>query len=136
MTPNPASAGSNRLDVAAKPPEPIQNWLLIFARGLARPTGTSARTPKFTTPSNPFAPNGLSSMFRCRKPLPGFYQDGFRSSPRYPFTPLPSVVHCPGFVGGRMATAPAARPPASVDPEGGGSKFRGQFGRESECLFD
>jgi len=69
MTPDPASAGSDRSSVAAKPPEPIQNWLLIFARGFTRPTGTSARVPKFTTPSNPFAPNGLG----CRSPLERFY---------------------------------------------------------------
>src|SRR5205085_10915960 len=98
MTPNPTSAGSDRLDVAAKPPEPIQNWLLIFARGFTRPTGTSARSPTFTTPSNPFASSGLSCDAACS------FRDSIRAvsvvHPRYPSTDPPSLIHSLGFADG------------------------------------
>src|SRR4026207_897265 len=95
MTPNPASAGSDRLDVAAKPPEPIQNWLLIFARGFTRPTGTSARAPKFTTPSNPFAPNGLTTLFGCPRGAGGFQKPASGTPAEYPFDSPAAVVNCP-----------------------------------------
>src|SRR5712664_1240223 len=126
MTPDPASAGSDRSDVAAKPPEPIQNWLLIFARGLARPTCTSSRTPKFTTPSNPFAPNGLPPRLRCCLTLSRFYQGSIGRSPEYPFTRRGDVVHCLGFAEGvSMAMAPRAGKfcgtKRAVNPERGGT---------------
>src|SRR5258705_10604480 len=100
MTPDPASAGSDRSSVAAKPPEPIQNWLLIFARGFTRPTGTSARVPKFTTPSNPFAPKRFIVYLLMLQSLPLSYQAGLVSSRRYTFTAPLSVVHCAGFAKG------------------------------------
>src|SRR6267142_4780524 len=132
MTPDPASAGSDRSSVAAKPPEPIQNWLLIFARGFTRPTGTSARVPKFTTPSNPFAPKGFIVYLLMLQSLPLFYQAGLVSSRRYTFTAPLSVVHCAGFCGGRLATAPGSARPHGLT-EKVAVRSSGDNWRESAC---